>query len=189
MSVWWSGVDPGGRWTGLALLNAQHRYVTGLCITRVTEAPTRLGVGNDYLDAVCEGIAALQAHAVAIDPGASVMVALEDVDRPNPHLGITDPADIIRAGFVYGAVLRDYPGAVIVDLGENGSALQVAYPPPLRKHRSPGAEQGGFTSEERPHLRSALDVARRGPASERIQIAAAFPRQSVPIPPKGKTRR
>lgn len=190
MSVWWIGVDPGGRWTGLALVNPHHQYVTGLCVTRVTDAPTRLGVGNDYLDAVCAGLQELRDHAVAADPQAVVMVALEDVAAPNPHLGITDPADIIRAAFVYGAVRRDYPGAVIVDLGENGSSFQAAYPPPLRKHRSPGATPGGFTSAERPHMRSALDVAHKGPAAERTQIlAAATPRQSVPIRSKGTTRR
>jgi len=181
MTSWWIGADPGGRWTGLALTTARGQYVRGLCITRTTHEPTRLGLGADYLAQVCDAILELQIWAGERTPGLP-LVAVEDIDRPNPHVRITDPSDIIRAAMVQAAIRRDHPDAVIIALGKNGSHDPGLYPPQLRPIRSPGADPAGFSTEERPHIRSAFDIAKAGPGADRVRTrAAAIPRPQLPF--------
>lgn len=140
------GVDPGGRWTGLVVVER------GRAVARATvERGSRVGDGStdhDYLDdVVVELDAAHTRYGVEL-------VAVEDVRRPVPQAGHrpTNPAGIIAAAVVLGRVIgwadeRGRPVA-IVPPGGHGSSPRAAYPPELRRHE-----------------RSAYDVALAAPST------------------------
>jgi hypothetical protein len=139
------GVDPGGTYTGVI---ARHgpRLLYGATVTRDGTVP-------DYLVEVCatidRAVDAVHRELNTASPG----VAVEDLNEPTPHLGLTNLKGLIGAAQVLGAVLCTHPDAVIVAPGGHGSAPLATYPPALV-----GDREVVGTGKAR-HMRSAFDVA------------------------------
>jgi len=153
------GVDPGGRWTGIVL-----RRGDDICEWSTVTANSDGLPSADYLAAVCN-LVILYRGQTGSHPGA-VVIAVEGVKAPNPHVGMSNPLGIMGTAMVLGAVLRDFPGAVVVPPGGNGSGPMLAYPEALRPTRGKGAGKDGLR-----HCRSAWDVA--GAALGMVRIGAA----------------
>lgn len=139
------GVDPGGATTGL-VVRAGTRLLEHATIDRKgLELPA-------YLDRVASWV-------VGARETFGAKVAVEDTIPPNPHLGLSNPAGIIAAAQVLGAVLLMAPAAVVVRPGGHGSPkasraeLLASYPPELV-----GDRETRGTGKLR-HVRSAWDVA------------------------------
>lgn len=219
------GIDPGGRFTGLALTARDRdprtgtpRLVTAGVLTRPA-GPLLDPVGLPrWVAQVLEAVAGIleagaslvggmvteQAETLAYLPAADatgpaptvrpataadllelggLIVAVESLTAPKGFAGgeraPIDPAGVIAAGVVLGAVLAAYPSAVVVDPGGNGSNPVDTYPTGIRK----GAKLGGPST----HARSAFDVAFRAKATAAMR--ATFAAQPPTGPPARATRR
>lgn len=141
------GVDPGGATTGVVVRQAD-RLLAACSIgssDHATLAP--------YLEEVVAAVIGYR------DVHQADGVAVEDAIPPNPHLGVSNPAGIIEAAKVLGAVLAFVPDAVIVRPGRHGAPvanrreLEARYPAGLigpRETKGTGALR---------HVRSAWDIA------------------------------
>lgn len=141
------GVDPGGATTGIVA-----RRGDGLLAACSIHAD-----GHDHVAQYLEEVAGAVLGYAATHAAAGI--AVEDCIPPNPHLGISNPAGIIAAAKVLGAVLLAVPDAVIVRPGGHGAPagsraeLAARYPAELigpRETRGTGALR---------HVRSAWDIA------------------------------
>ncbi len=141
------GVDPGGATTGVVARRGSD--VLAACSISSSDHET-LGA---YLEEVLVAVVGYR------DTHAAAGVAVEDALPPNPHLGISNPAGIIAAAKVLGAVVGLIPDAVIVRPGRHGAPaanrreLEARYPAELI-----GARETKGTGALR-HVRSAFDVA------------------------------
>lgn len=141
------GVDPGGATTGVVA--RQGRELLAAVSVSSADQPRLAAYLEEVLVAV-EGLKATHAGDV---------IAVEDTLPPNPHLGISNPAGIIAAAQVLGAVLAMFPDAIIVRPGGHGAPassrleLEARYPAELI-----GARETKGTGALR-HVRSAWDVA------------------------------
>lgn len=147
------GVDPGGRSTGVVTRHADRLLYAATV--------TRDGTLADYLTEVTCTVTKAVACAVTdqagtTDPIVTPIVAVEDLNEPTPHLGLTNVRGLIGAAEVLGAVLHAYPTAVLVPPGRHGSAPLDTYPPALV-----GARERQGTGKAR-HVRSSWDVAGLG---------------------------
>ncbi|KWW97382.1 hypothetical protein LI90_4354 (plasmid) [Carbonactinospora thermoautotrophica] len=157
------GVDPGRRWTGLAVRSG------AACLAhRVVERAgdedggfRGVGVGPAYLAAV---LAAVDELAAAHDVD---LVAVEGVTRPSWHVrdraggarAAADPTGVLGAAIVLGAVLGHRPDAILIPPGHNGDMPLYAYPAELV---SPAERRNGMNrigSGLLRHARSAYDIA------------------------------
>lgn len=149
------GVDPGGRSTGIVV-----RQGNTLLGSHTFEAP--YGLEGPALIGLCEDIAFRELACQR----APVRVAVEGLNPPSPHMGLTNVSGLIGAATVLGAVLSHWPHAIVVPPGGNGSGPLAAYPEALRPRRGKGAGKDSLR-----HCRSAWDVA--GAASTMLKLGAA----------------
>jgi hypothetical protein len=161
----WVGVDPGAKDTGIVL-----RAGRDLVLAQVVSNPgyrqhDPSSVGADYLGAVVDAVIAAYTEG-----GEGTGIAVEGVTRPCPHLGLTDPSDIIGSGLVLGAVLLTWPDAVVVPPGGNGSGLLATYPDGLvtDAERRRGMNRAAGQSAQIRHCRSGWDVSIQGQAMARV---------------------
>lgn len=131
------GVDPGGAETGLVWVNAHGAYVDH----RVLDTAS----SRRWQDIAAE------LEELVEDPG--YVVAVEDVRKPTPHLGIIAVGGLLRAATVLGIVVGIRLDAIVVPPAGLGSGPLAAYPDALRGPR----ERTG--SGRLRHCRSAWDVA------------------------------
>jgi hypothetical protein len=165
----WVGIDPGAKETGVIL-----RDGTALLLAEVvTNWYYRQGdpstVTADYLNDVM-AMAVKAANLMGL-----AEVAVEGVKKPCPHLGLTDPSAIIGAGIVLGAILLEFPAAVVVPPGGNGSGLLASYPDGLvtDAERRGGLNRKAGQSATIRHCRSAWDVSIAAPRIARMGAALA----------------
>lgn len=157
------GVDPGGRDTGIILVDGVR--VGGRSVRSPGEL---LPVDQGYIQAVLSEIGGLVAGSSAPH---EVVVCVEGVTRPSWHVqasasrgAAANPTGLIAAAVVLGAVLGTYPNAVVVPPGGNGSRPLGAYPAGLvsdGERRKSGWELRVGGGKLR-HQRSAWDVAFKG---------------------------
>ncbi|WNO28428.1 RuvC-like resolvase [Corynebacterium phage PSonyx] len=155
------GVDPGGRDTGIILVDGSR--VAGCSVRSPGEL---LPVDQGYIQAVLAEVGELIAST-----SGDVVVCVEGVTRPSWHVqasasygAAANPTGLIAAAVVLGAVLGAYPGAVVVPPGGNGSRPLGAYPAGLvsdGERRKSGWELRVGGGKLR-HQRSAWDVAFKG---------------------------
>lgn len=155
------GIDPGGRDTGLILVDGAR--VSGRSVRSGGEL---LPVSQDYVQAVLAEVAELVAST-----SERVVVCVEGVTRPSWHVqasashgAAANPTGLIAAAVVLGAVMGAYPHAVVVPPGGNGSKPLGAYPAGLvseGERRKSGWELRVGSGKLR-HQRSAWDVAVKG---------------------------
>ena len=177
----WVGVDPGARSTGInARLGADP---LAWQIVEPTEDETEVGPGAHYLSLVLDMVREVVWTAYR-DPSMDRSrtpwsPAVEGVRRPNPHLNrrngkaTTDPTAIIGTAMVLGAVLAQYPDAVIVPPGSNGSGALASYPVELvtPAERRLLAKDPAMVAGQRAairHARSAWDVSLRAEEIARL---------------------
>lgn len=144
------GVDPGGRWTGVVARDG-NRLLYAATVTRSASMSEHIA----EVDAtIIRALAAV--HRYQLLAGKTVerpVVAVEGLNPPTPHLGMTSVAGLIETAQVLGGVLHAQPRAVIVAPGGHGSAPLSCYPPALV-----GEREVVGTGKSR-HMRSAWDVA------------------------------
>lgn len=141
------GIDPGGRWTGI-VARSESEFVAGELVDQ-KKCP---GDWVDYLDAIW---ASLRCVWERCDRGDEEMiVALEGVRAPNPHVRMSNVSALLDTAQVIGGLRwRLADRCVMVDPGGHGSQLLASYPAELVGER----ERRG-TGKLR-HMRSAWDVA------------------------------
>lgn len=149
------GVDPGGRETGL-VLRAGSELVNARVVRRTgrEKLPT-----PDYLCAVVLSIDEYLEQA-----GDESLLAVEGLVHPSPHMDLTNVLGLVGTGMVLGAVVCQWPEAIVVRPNKHGALAPVAYPEPLR----PRARRLGGSSE---HARSAWDIAGAGRHLARVRNA------------------
>lgn len=167
------GIDPGGRDTGYCLragssgevldhgIESRGKDTRADYLARVLAAIVRI-VDPDTI-AVYEAGQLEPVHVTRtghpphqLDRG-DLVIAVEDLVDPNPHLGTVTIAGIYDTAVTLGAILGTYPDAVLVRPGRHGSAPLAAYPPQLRGPRETRLNAIG-TGRLR-HARSAYDIA------------------------------
>lgn len=153
------GIDPGHDETGVVARMGDHLAGAWL-VTRDTsvgaEMPTvaDLAEVNDTIDE-----AAGRLLEVANGLG-SVLVAVEGLVAPRAFMTpdgkrrLMSPRGLMGTAMVLGAILSQFPAAVLIEPGHNGDGPLTAYPEALRPTRGLGKGYDSFR-----HLRSAWDIA------------------------------
>ena len=164
MSGIWIGIDPGPRFTGIAL-----RLGTQCLGWRTIEREhdeTEIGVGPEYYAAITYSITVLTDAATRSGHGEP-RSAIEGVSRPVAFIDGKPrrprPLDLIALGAVFGAIHTPLPDAVIVRADHNGRGVYGQYPLNLvsageKRARNWERKECGRTSLES-HSRSAWSVA------------------------------
>lgn len=161
-----TGVDPGARWTGIVIRSGRELIAHDVA-TRPKESPiSDLGAGLDLwreqvLDAVHGSLVTAREH------GDQIALAVEGIVPPSPHVrrrdgnSLTDPTAIMATAVIFGALLQEYNGRVIiVPPGGNGSRVMDSYPVEIR---GSGRALKGPPMDKNRHARSAWDVAGAAP--------------------------
>lgn len=172
----WLGIDPGPSWTGLALRSGRdllgHRVIrNGPRVDAGKSGPKRdHGVGWDYLAEILAAVDGLSA------PGTRH--AIEAAICPAPFAGgkksFIPPRDILGLGLVFGALWANWPHAIVVQPGGNGSGLLASYPDGLvsaveKRH---GLNRPAPQSSELRHARSGWDISLEAEKIARWQVAS-----------------
>ena len=146
------GIDPGAKYTGVSV---RDRNVVLLSSTYVRPDDTNI------VTWAVEVVKRVHEEVRSLYPDAKV--GIEGVTVPNAYnqgkLTMLSPKYIIFTGILVGAFSNQYPDAVIVRPGKNGSQSIGTYPPELSGRRPktlPGMSLGAGT---RNHEKSAWDIA------------------------------
>lgn len=144
------GIDPGGVSTGV-IARLGPRVIYGATVTRDGKVTDYLAeVGRTIERAIDKVWRDQNLNSLPIQ---TCVIAVEDLNEPSPHMGLTNVGGLIGAAQVLGAVIYAYPAAVIVAPGGHGSAPLSTYPASLV-----GKREVVGTGKFR-HLRSAWDLA------------------------------
>ena len=148
-------IDPGGVETGVILRDGATLVAHDLVARKVGEPQAA------YVTAVIETVEARR-HRLYPD-----VIAVEGVKRPNPHVRLSNPQGIIDTAVIFGAILGQWPTAVVVPPGEHGRGPLQAYPPALRPARGHGKGADALR-----HCRAAWDIASAAITMVRVDAAA-----------------
>lgn len=151
------GVDPGSRNTGVAVRRLDQLLWGAL------ERRGDLGAlpGPDYLVEVLTTVERALEIGAEVTTG-DVLLCVEAVTPPNPHLGITNTTGVLGTAMVVGALLGYFEEVLLVPTGAHGSGPREAYPPGLWGVRE---RTGGGRYR---HVRSAWDIAGAGAIQARF---------------------
>lgn len=145
------GVDPGARYTGIVIRDGDTPLYSA---TLVRDKDTAPGVWAREVIVFLRGLLA---------EWGDMPMGVEGVSDPKGFKGgeraALNPAHIMRAAVVFGAVAAVWPDSVIIPPGGNGSQHESHYPDSMRGRRPkdlPGSNTGAGT---RAHEQSAYDVA------------------------------
>lgn len=155
------GVDPGGRTTGLVATQGTQVLGEPVLIQRAGRINTHTITDCAYIAAVVSAVTAMHYDHVR------GVVAVEGVNCPSPHMGMTNAAGVIATGVVLGAILGNYPAAILVPPAKHGGKPMAAYPDVLVGPRESAAGTGRLR-----HCRSAYDVALSARQTLRIERAS-----------------
>jgi hypothetical protein len=150
------GVDPGGRFTGIIA-----RYGPDLLAHWLTRRTVDGGRHTytlaGYIALVLDDLAEAKRRALT-HAGPGYVVAVEDLQEPNPHMGLTNIRGALDTAAVLGAVLAHFPEAILVPPGRHGTAMLRLYPSTLVGPR----ERTGHGKAPLQHCRAAWDIAGAG---------------------------
>lgn len=145
------GIDPGGKYTGVSVREGDKCLLSSTLVKPDGTAPIAWAVE----------VTNMVKEIVDRYPGASI--GIEGVTVPNAYnqgkLALNSPKYIIRTAIVVGALAVQYPDAVIVRPGKNGSQPISSYPEVLQGRRPKELEGSNNNAGTRNHERSAWDVA------------------------------
>jgi hypothetical protein len=122
----WIGIDPGARWTGIVVRDGMT-LLGWTVIDRKKIDPDSERHTPATMEAVVEAVGLLA------DP-ATCRIAIEDADRPNPHVtrkngnSLIDTRHIIDTARLVGYLQCAFPHAVIVRTNGHGSQALASYP-------------------------------------------------------------
>ena len=171
------GVDPGGRQTGLVVRHGRDLLAADL----VTRDGPEVFPGADYLREVTDAIGGLVVYAAQELPDADrPRIAVEGVVHPNGHVRMINAAGLLGTATVLGAILGNWPSAIVVPPAGNGAGPRSAYPGSLWP---PQEKRGAGRCR---HLRSAWDIAEAGAFLARLEVgrvAADNVGTTVPLRP------
>lgn len=161
-----TGVDPGARWTGIVIRSGRELLAHEVVTRPKEDSISDLGAGLDrWREQVM--VAVHSALVTAREHGDEIALAVEGIVAPNPHVrrrdgsSLTDPTAILATAVVFGALLQEYSGRVIiVPPGKNGSMVMDSYPLEIR---GSGRALKGPPMDKNRHARSAWDVAGAAP--------------------------
>lgn len=142
------GIDPGGTNTGI-VARLGDRVLYAATVTRDNDMAGYIAELGDTIDKAINALTCAQHD----DPLLAPIVAVEGLNEPTPHLGLTNVRGLLGAAQVLGAILQRHPAAIVVPPGRHGSAPLTTYPPTLigpRERRGTGNAR---------HARSAYDIA------------------------------
>lgn len=145
------GIDPGGRWTGLAARQGDVPLWASL-VTRMEQGPIP---GPKYLGEVIDEVEMALDALGQLEQGGDVILAIEAMVEPKGYR-ITSPAGLIGPAMVLGALLGYFDSPLLVPPARHGQGPQQAYPPSFW-----GAQEKAGTGRFR-HIRSAWDIASAG---------------------------
>mgnify|MGYP007075790323 CR=1 FL=1 len=158
------GVDPGGQWVGVVARQGRTLIAHKLVTRRDTDMQT-------WITAVLDAITHVRTKAVVHDittGGSPGRIAVEGLNPPNPHMGITSVRGLLDTAQVLGAVVATYRQDVLVIPPDgHGSGPITAYPAPLY----PKTGKGRGHDQNR-HCRSAWDIAAAAAVQLRLQEAS-----------------
>ncbi len=147
------GIDPGARYTGVVLRDGDV----------VLHASTL--VRPDGVDPAGWARQVVDETRLLLFTGcpANTGVGVEGITEPkgfaHGRRAPIDPAALLFAGTVFGALVAAYPQAVVVPPGGNGSQHVTHYPPELVGVRPADLPGSGGGAHTRAHEQSAYDVA------------------------------
>lgn len=144
------GIDPGGRWTGLAARSGD----TPLWASMVTRQGNEKLPGPAYLGEVVDEVE-LALQALGDLACGDVILAVEAMVIPKGYR-ITSPAGLLGPAMVLGALLGYFDSPVLVPPGKHGQGPRQAYPRSFW-----GRQEKAGTGRYR-HIRSAWDIAAAG---------------------------
>lgn len=148
------GVDPGARYTGVVLRDGDAVLYSTTLVRDVNKKDP-----VEWMRLVVEDLKGILVTACP----ANTRMGIEGVSAPkgfkNGERASINPEYIIFAAVVLGGVAAEWPDALIIPPGRNGSEHITHYPPALVGRRPadlPGSSNGAGT---RDHEQSAYDVA------------------------------
>lgn len=147
------GVDPGGANTGIVLREGSSLIDHALIQAKDYDWPEYLYAVMVQINAF--GIASRESHC---------LLAVEDLNPPNPHMGTISVKGLMATAQVLGAITGRYPARELIPPGGHGSHDIRAYPTELVGKRETKAGQGKLK-----HCRSAWDVAGVAPSHIRLR--------------------
>ena len=162
------GIDPGARYVGIAVRDVSRRANAPEALL-AWETLDRRAIGYDVSTVDAWAHVVLEAVTDLDVEHNADLVAVEAATAPSPHLGMTNPAGIIEAAVLVGAMLGRFGvSTVLVDQAGHGSPvpkgataalgrriLEQSYPAELIGAR----ETTGRGKSPRQHARAAFDVA------------------------------
>ena len=154
MSVVVVGIDPGGKSTAVVVL------VDGVMTHHETFTRPKGGDLNEYVRETSRAIGLVIDESPAVYEAPWPVVAVEQVNRPNPHLGMINPQGAMDTSRMIGALVASVQcnaagNVYMIEPNKHGSGPLASYPPELVGPR----EKGVYGSGKLRHERSAYDVA------------------------------
>lgn len=146
-----AGIDPGARYTALVIRDGDVVLHSSTFVREKTQKPA------DWVRTVIPQILDV------LQEFPNIPVGVEGVNAPTGFnrgkKAPLNPRDIINAGMVFGGLLVEFPEAIVIPPGGNGTQHMSHYPACLLGRRPktlPGSGNGAGT---RSHEQSAYDVA------------------------------
>lgn len=158
------GIDPGGTNTGI-ILRDDDELLDAVLLTRPDGQDDAKWVGRVVEDVWHAIRLTWDAAAGARLPLVAPLVSVEAVNPPTGRMGMISLDGLLRTAAVYGAVLAEFPEAIVVSPGGHGSAPLAAYPQALRRAGEISGRGGKYR-----HCRSAWDIAGAALFLDRIGI-------------------
>lgn len=147
------GVDPGGKHTGICIVRLQGRWIADEpvagwdIVTRKDDEPVA-----EYAERAHHRMVVMLWEAAGAR-GGSYFFAIEGLNPPTAHMGMTNVKGLLDTARVLGYLECALPRVVLVPPANHGGDLLLAYPKELVAQN----ERKG--TGKRRHARSAYDVA------------------------------
>jgi hypothetical protein len=145
------GIDPGATNVGVSVRDGDKVLVSSTFVRPDGMPPVKWAV-----------LVAKRVHDEIVSKYPDALIGIEGVTVPNAYnmgkKNLMSPKYIIWTGIVVGALASQYPTAVIIRPGKNGSQELSSYPESL-KGRRPKDLEGVTEAGTRNHEKSAYDIA------------------------------
>lgn len=150
------GIDPGATNVGVSVRDGNDVLVSSTYVRPEDMPPVTWAVH-----------VAKRVHDDVVSKYPDALIGIEGVTVPNAYnmgkKNLMSPKYIIWTGLVVGALASQYPQAVIIRPGKNGSQELSSYPDSL-KGRRPKDLEGVTEAGTRNHEKSAYDIAGEVPS-------------------------
>lgn len=162
MTPIWVATDPGE--TTAVIARDGDKAIAHELIHRALDEWPGHGIGPVFLAHVTTRIHDFRARVAEAYPGRVIRLAIEGVNVPggfkDGKRAFVHPRDLITVSLITGALIGEFPQAIIVPPGGNGSGLLASYPPEFVTpgELARGLDRQALQNTKERHLRSAWDV-------------------------------